>query len=94
MEKRINIAEEAARCLLCHDAPCCKVCKQGDSARAVRAIRFGNAKLAGRWVEACSDEELEAAEQACMHICHILYFMGRSYQVYRYLFLLTNYLKM
>ncbi len=67
MEKRINIAEEAARCLLCHDAPCSKMCKQGDPARAVRAIRFDNAKLAGRWVEACSDEELEAAERACIH---------------------------
>ena len=34
----INIQEEAARCLLCVDAPCSKVCKNGDPARAVGAI--------------------------------------------------------
>ncbi len=63
----IHIHEEALRCLLCADAPCSKVCKNGDPARAIRAIRFDNAKLAKQWVAECTDEELEAAEQACIH---------------------------
>ena len=55
------------RCLLCADAPCSKVCKNGDPARAIRAIRFDNEKLAGQWIAQCTDEELEAAERACIH---------------------------
>jgi len=42
----INILEEASRCLLCQDAPCSKACRNGDPARAIRAIRFDNAKNA------------------------------------------------
>ena len=67
MEKRLHLEEEAARCLLCIDAPCSRVCKKGDPARAIRAIRFGNEKLAGRWIAECTDEELESAERACIH---------------------------
>ena len=63
----MHIHEEANRCLLCVDAPCSRVCKKGDPARAVRAIRFGNERLAGRWVAGCSDEELEQAEATCIH---------------------------
>ena len=59
--------EEAARCLLCADAPCSRASKTGDPARAIRAIRFGNGKLAGRWVAECTDKDLEAAERACIH---------------------------
>ena len=40
---------------------------KGNPARAIRAIRFGNEKLAGRWVAECTDEDLEAAERACIH---------------------------
>ena len=67
MSKRINIYEEASRCLLCQDAPCTKACKTGDPARAIRAIRFDNHKPALRWVKDCSDADLERAEQACIH---------------------------
>ena len=67
MNKRIHIQEEAARCLLCHNAPCSQVCKHGDPARAIRAIRFDNVPLAGQWLRDCTDEELERAEQACIH---------------------------
>lgn len=67
MNKQIHIEEEAARCLLCADAPCSQVCKNGDPARAIRAIRFGNQRLAKQWVDKCSDEDLESAEQACIH---------------------------
>jgi len=42
--------EEAARCLLCNDAPCTKACGKGDVARAIRAIRFDNAKNAWRFI--------------------------------------------
>jgi dihydropyrimidine dehydrogenase (NAD+) subunit PreA len=67
MNKRINIYEEASRCLLCQDAPCSKACKTGDPARAIRAIRFDNHKPALRWVKDCTDSDLERAEQACIH---------------------------
>jgi len=65
--KRINIYEEAGRCLLCQDAPCTKACEHGDPGRAIRAIRFGNYGLATRWVADCSEADLEQAEQACIH---------------------------
>jgi len=64
---RMYIYEEAARCLLCEDAPCTKACKTGDPARAIRAIRFDNAKNAWQWTEGCSPDDLERAEQACIH---------------------------
>ena len=64
---RVNIYEEASRCLLCQDAPCTKACKTGDPARAIRAIRFDNHKPALRWVRNCNDDDLERAEQACIH---------------------------
>ncbi|MBR4379748.1 MAG: hypothetical protein IKP48_00640 [Bacteroidaceae bacterium] len=67
MNKRINIYEEANRCLLCQDPPCSKACKTGDPARAIRAIRFDNHKPALQWVKQCSDADLERAEQACIH---------------------------
>lgn len=63
----IHIQEEAARCLFCIDAPCSKVCKNGDPARAIRAVRFGNGAIARRWTDNCSEDELEAAEKACIH---------------------------
>ena len=67
MNKRMNIYEEASRCMLCLDAPCTKACKTGDPARAIRAILFDNHKPALRWVKDCSDDDLEKAEQACIH---------------------------
>lgn len=65
--KRMNIYEEASRCLLCQDAPCTKACEHGDPARAIRAIRFGNEKLINRWIADCSDADLDVAQQACIH---------------------------
>ena len=64
---KLNIYEEAGRCLLCEDAPCTKACATGDPARAIRAIRFDNHKPALRWVNDCTDADLERAEQACIH---------------------------
>ena len=63
----IHIHEEAARCLLCENAPCTKACKKGDPARAIQAIRFDNEKNALRWLKDCSEADLLAAEKACIH---------------------------
>ena len=67
MNQQIHLKEEATRCLLCVDAPCSQVCPNGDPARAIRAIRFDNQQHAGRWVAQCTDAELLAAEEACIH---------------------------
>ena len=67
MTRKMHLQEEAARCLLCADAPCSKGCKNGDPARAIRAIRFDNEAVAGLWLDSCSDAELQAAEAACIH---------------------------
>ena len=64
---RLNINEEAARCLLCKDAPCSAACPGGDPARTVRAVRFGNEAFAAKWISGCSEDALEAAEKACIH---------------------------
>lgn len=65
--RQFHIDEEASRCLLCADAPCSHACRVGDPARAIRAVRFDNAKLAWKWVKDCSDADLDAAQQACIH---------------------------
>ena len=58
----MHIHEEAARCLLCENAPC-----GANVARAIRAIRFDNASNAWRWWGEMTEEELAAAEKACIH---------------------------
>ena len=63
----MHILEEASRCLFCADAPCSKACKNADPARAIRAVRFDNLALARQWVRDCPEEELVAAEKACIH---------------------------
>ncbi|MDY2942468.1 MAG: NAD-dependent dihydropyrimidine dehydrogenase subunit PreA [Paludibacteraceae bacterium] len=63
----MNIHEESQRCLLCENAPCSQACAHGDPARAVRAIRFDNLHAAGQWLLPCTDRDLQAAEQACIH---------------------------
>ena len=63
----IHPHEEAARCLMCADAPCSKACQKGDPARAIRAMRFGNEKAAWQFAKDCTPEDIEAAEKACIH---------------------------
>ena len=66
-QNRMKIHEEVARCLLCNEAPCSKACGNGDVARAIRAMRFGNETLARQWVNDCSEDDLNRAERACIH---------------------------
>ena len=67
--------EEAARCLLCHDAPCSKGCPVGtDPAKFIRSIRFRNDRgaaetirenniLGGTCARVCPYDRL--SEEAC-----------------------------
>jgi len=58
----LHLNEEAARCLLCENAPCgAKV------ARAIRALRFENLWTARELFNELTDAEISAAEQACIH---------------------------
>ena len=62
MNKRLHIEEEAARCLLCADAPCGQ-----KAACAVRALRFENPWKAKEIFDQMTDDELRQAESACIH---------------------------
>ena len=67
MKRQLHLSEEAARCLLCQDAPCTRAAGRGNVGRALRAIRFDNAREIWRWIAPCTDDDLERAEQACIH---------------------------
>ena len=70
------IYEEAARCLLCEDAPCSKACGKGDPARAIRAIRFNNEKNAGiGWMTALTQILNKPKKRASITIAR--YGLGR-----------------
>jgi dihydropyrimidine dehydrogenase (NAD+) subunit PreT len=57
--------EEAARCLLCHDAPCSEGCPAGtDPGRFIRSIRFRNAKGAAETIR-----ENNILGGCCARIC-------------------------
>ena len=58
----LHINEEAARCLLCENAPCGE-----KAARAIRALRFDNLWTARELFSEMNDAEIEAAEKACIH---------------------------
>jgi dihydropyrimidine dehydrogenase (NAD+) subunit PreA len=58
----LHIHEEAARCLLCENAPC-----GAKAARAIRALRFDNLWTARELFDQLNDAEIEAAEKACIH---------------------------
>ncbi|MGN0070253.1 MAG: FAD-dependent oxidoreductase [Atopobiaceae bacterium] len=60
-----TVAEEAARCLLCYDAPCSKGCPAGtDPARFIRSVRFRNVKGAARTIR-----ENNALGGICARVC-------------------------
>lgn len=57
--------EEAARCLLCHDAPCSKSCPAGtDPAKFIRSIRFRNVKGAAETIR-----ENNILGGSCARVC-------------------------
>ena len=57
--------EEAARCLLCHDAPCSEGCPAGtDPGKFIRSIRFRNAKGAAETIR-----ENNILGGSCARIC-------------------------
>ncbi len=57
--------EEAARCLLCHDAPCSRDCPAGtDPGKFIRSIRFRNAKGAAETIR-----ENNIMGGTCAHVC-------------------------
>lgn len=59
------VIEEAARCLLCYDAPCSKACPANtDPARFIRAVRFRNFKGAVEIVR-----EKNALAGVCARVC-------------------------
>lgn len=67
MNKSIFISEESARCMLCKDAPCVKSCASGRPDRFIQSLRFENESQSLKWIENCSDADLEAAELSCIH---------------------------
>jgi dihydropyrimidine dehydrogenase (NAD+) subunit PreT len=57
--------EEAARCLLCHDAPCSQACPAGtDPAKFIRSIRFRNVKGAAETIR-----ENNVMGGSCAYVC-------------------------
>ena len=47
----VRVREEAARCLLCYDAPCSKACPAGtDPGKFIRSVRFRNIKGAAETI--------------------------------------------
>ena len=57
--------EEAARCLLCHDAPCSQACPAGtDPAKFIRSIRFRNVKGAAETIR-----ENNPMGGTCAYVC-------------------------
>ncbi|MCM1276466.1 MAG: NAD-dependent dihydropyrimidine dehydrogenase subunit PreA [Lachnospiraceae bacterium] len=65
---KMFISDEAARCLLCANAPCTAACPNGcDPARGVRAVRFENTAGAGAFFsDKCADCSAPC-ETACIH---------------------------
>ena len=76
---KVRLMQEAARCLLCENAPCTAACHAGDPARAVRAILFRNEANAGQWFAPCSEEDLPSLETTfCGLRCENPFFLASS----------------
>lgn len=67
MNYTLFISEEASRCMLCKDAPCVKACGNGRPDKFVQSLRFENVRQSLKWIENCTDQDLEAAEASCIH---------------------------
>lgn len=66
--KNMNIYQEAARCLLCKQAPCTSACPKGyNPSAALLAVRFDNSAGAGEFIgSACADCSAPC-ENSCIH---------------------------
>ena len=66
--KKMNIYQEAARCLLCKQAPCTSACPKGyNPSAALLAVRFDNSAGAGEFIgSACADCSAPC-ENSCIH---------------------------
>ena len=58
---------QISRCLLCHDAPCTKVCPRVDPARILRAIRFENDLGAAMLLP--DDDICSTCGSVCVSVC-------------------------
>ena len=65
----IILKNEAARCMLCSDAPCTAACPEGyDPARFIRAARFENAAVGAGYINSAKCAECPGeCEKACLH---------------------------
>lgn len=60
-----TVMEEAARCLLCHDAPCSQACPAGtDPGKFIRSIRFRNVRGSAETIR-----ENNALGAICARVC-------------------------
>ena len=60
-----TVMEEAARCLLCHDAPCSQACPaHTDPGKFIRSVRFRNVKGAAETIR-----ENNALGAICVRVC-------------------------
>ena len=65
----IILNNEAARCMLCSNAPCTAACPEGyDPARFIRAARFENAAVGAGYINSAKCAECPGeCEKACLH---------------------------
>ena len=69
--EEIRIKSETGRCLLCHDAPCSKVCPQKiDVADAIRSLRFENPAGADKILSEHPDSCRSCEELSCRKVCN------------------------
>lgn len=57
----------ASQCLLCHEAPCTKVCDAMDPARILRALRFDNAQGAAGFLP--EEDSCASCTAKCREVC-------------------------
>lgn len=67
--ENLFLNNEAARCMLCADAPCTRACEQGfDPAGFVRSVRFDNPAVGKSFVDGTICEKCSGScENACIH---------------------------
>lgn len=67
MRNPIMEFSQVSQCLLCHDAPCTKVCPRVDPARILRAIRFENDLGAAMLLP--DDDICSTCGSVCVSVC-------------------------